>query len=380
MKIAFVDRYGGPGASTRKDPVSIPRELARAGHALTLVDVSGKSAGEPGWARDLRVVTQGRFLNELDGPERPDAAIALTRFDAGLTPLLRALRQHGVPLVVKGDTDGTLGYPLTPNYLRMRPPTSAPLNLLRHLKWRLPLRGVIASRLDHLDMADAVVVESPGARVNVAQFLIHHGRSALLDRLRFLPNPLPMDSQLPDAAPRPCVIVAVGRWNDPAKGAALLRGTLTRALVHLPGYAVHVVGVGAQAVTDTLPIALRKRCTAHAPMPFAGVEELLRSARILLVPSLIESFSFATGEALASGASVAVTPIESLIYLAGGGAHGSIARDFTAPALAAALCAEAAAWEQGARDPVAIARHWRATLDPERIAREWVNIIQCIGA
>src|SRR5690606_4036442 len=114
------------------------------------------------------------------------------------------------------------------------------------------------------------------------------------------------------------------------------------------------------------------RLSLHDALPISA----LAKGRILLATSLIESFSFAAAEALCAGTSLAVTPIESLVYLAGGGAYGSISRGFTADAISAALVHEIQEWENRSRSPVAIASVWRRQLDDQKIASEWEKVLQ----
>jgi glycosyltransferase involved in cell wall biosynthesis len=119
----------------------------------------------------------------------------------------------------------------------------------------------------------------------------------------------------------------------------------------------------------------RARVTCAGELAYAATQEALAAARILLVPSLLESFSFVTAEALCAGASVVVTPLEPLIYLAGGGAYGSIARSFTSDALTAALLREIAVWDSGGRDVDAIAARWRSELGMSTVCDQWERVL-----
>jgi hypothetical protein len=55
--------------------------------------------------------------------------------------------------------------------------------------------------------------------------------------------------------------------------------------------------------------------------------------------------------------------------MAEGDRYGTIAREASPAALAAALRAEAAAWDDGRRDAAAIAAHWRSRLSPAAFCR-----------
>jgi glycosyltransferase involved in cell wall biosynthesis len=225
-------------------------------------------------------------------------------------------------------------------------------------------------------MADLTVVESPGAAVNLALLLKHWGAAADIETVRFIPNPVPSSSvwSAPSSS-RDKVIIAVGRWDDSVKGADLLRRTIAKTLDVRRDYRFVIVGTAAERVCAALRDEHRARVTCVGELAYAATQEALAAARILLVPSLLESFSFVTAEALCAGASVVVTPIESLVYLAGGGAYGSIARSFTSDALTAALLREIAVWDSGGRDVDAIAARWRSELGMAAVCDRWERVL-----
>jgi glycosyltransferase involved in cell wall biosynthesis len=370
MKIAFLDRYS-VAAGLHKDPITIPHALVARGHDVSLVSVDEWQ----GTLFGLRVEPLSRWQAELR-IQRPDAVVAITRFNPTLTPTLRWIKECGIRLIVKGDTDGTIGYPLVPNYLRARPIGCNPMNLIRHLKWRLPLGVMVRRRLEHIALSDLTVVESPGAAINLFQILKYWGYVGNLGVLRFIPNPVSPSAMLkPPVKSRNKMIVSIGRWDDAVKGADLLCQTIERTLSTRRDYRFLIIGKGGEAVRSKLREEFRGFVECVGQLEFEATQEALSEARILLTTSLLESFSFVTAEALCAGASVVVTPVESLVYLAGGGAYGSIARGFSANALDAALLREIQEWEQGARDPETIAARWRSELDQSGIGREWERAV-----
>lgn len=374
MRIIFIDHYN-PTMSVHKDPITIPHELATRRHDVLLVSVDewrGELFG-------LKVEPLSDWLTNTSYARQPDAVVAITRFNPKLTPILRKLKARGIHLVVKGDTDGTIGYPVPPNYLRVRPLRENPINVFRHLKWRLPLSSVVRPRLEHVILSDLTVVESPGAAVNLVHVLQHWGCAAKIDNLRFIPNPVSPDAmRIPLAEEKIKTIVSVGRWDDPAKGSNLLRQTITHTLNARRDYSFRIIGNNGHAIRSSLHKKFQNYVECADQLGFEQTQEQISTARILLVTSVLESFSFVTAEALCAGTSVVVTPIESLVYLAGGGAYGSISRAFTSAALNAALLREIHQWEHGARDAEAISMRWRRELDPARIGQMWEQVLETI--
>lgn len=380
MKLGFIDLYR-QGANPHKDPIATPRELQACGHVLQLISCD-RTVTDRFETAGLPVLPVAAMA---DGGWRRagfDAVVALSRFAPALTPMLREIKAAGIPLIVKGDTDGTLGYPLRPNYLRMVPPLAKPGNILRHLKWRLPVRHWVGQKLAHVALADRVVVESPGAAANLVQVLRHWGLETDAAKVRFIPNQVShhvIDRPVSVAKPRR--ILAVGRWDDAlCKGADLLAATITGLLALRGDYNVTVVGSGLQEVRSRLSDRVAEAIELIDEIDFDALQEIVASTRILLVPSRVESFSFVSAEALCAGASLAATPIESLTYLTGGGAWGTVARDFSAPAITAALLSEIRRWEDERHDPQQTAAHWRSRLSPAVVAELWTRLLEDVSA
>jgi len=367
MKVVFIDHYSG-ASSVHKEPVTIPAALAARGHDVSLSSVNewwGQLAG-------LRVEPLSQWQADLSGSRRPDVVVAITRFDPALTPTLRMLKQLGIRVVIKGDTDGTLGFPVTPNYLRARPIGTNPVNLLRHLKWRLPLGAILRPRLEQIALADLTVVESPGAAVNLTEVLEHWGVAESIPKLRFIANPVSsaVTTRLL-RSDKTRTVVSAARWDDNVKGGDLLLGTIERAVDSGAQYTFLIVGNGGKDIYAKLTRDSRRFVECLGQLEFEATQEVISKSRILLVTSFFESFSFVAAEALSSGTSLVVTPIESLVYLSGGGAYGSIARKFTAPAIAAALVNEIREWDRGHRIPTVIASYWRPKLDVHAVVQQW---------
>lgn len=108
-------------------------------------------------------------------------------------------------------------------------------------------------------------------------------------------------------------LVFVGRASDPRKNVALLLDAFVRLRARLPQVRLSLVGAPpSQSVPDGVEVL--------GEMP--SVAEPLRSAALLVLPSLQEGFGLVVAEALASGVPAIVTPSggpEELIRESGGG-------------------------------------------------------------
>ncbi len=373
MKVAVLDHYNG-GTAPHKDSITTPLVLQSLGHAVELLSCDPTLAA-PVSIQGLHIAPISQWSSHLGDF---DCAVAISRFDHSLSNILRGMKAAGVPLIVKGDTDGTLGFPLRPNYLRIRPMLDDPANTFRHLKWRLPVRHWVGRKLEHVELADRVVVESPGAAANLGQVLHHWGLDPHLSKVRFIPNQVAQEViDAPIQNSKPKAVVSVGRWDDMrCKGADLLAPVVRNLLQSRNDYTVTIVGSGVGEVKRRLGDHDAGRVRFIDEVDFSEVQKLILDARVVLVPSRLESFSFVSAEALCAGASLVVTPIESLNYLAGGGLWGTVARDFSAAAITAALLSEIERWETGQQSSEAIASFWRGRLAPSSTAVQWSKLLR----
>ena len=372
-RIACIDFYDA-NSPVYRDPIQIPMSLRSAGFYVELVTRCDCDVEE------IHGFPVSRVRELLSGGEIADrfqCVIAISRFDPSLSDILKRIKAGGVPLIVKGDTDGTLGYPIVPNYLRSVPLTAGGLNVLRHLKWRLPFKSVVASKLQHFEYADRVVYESPGAGVNLAYVLNYWGLRRYVAKLAWIPNSV-HDDYLEGTLPEKdgLKIVAVGRWDDRlVKGADILARVISGALNGMEDIRFAVIGSGEEIVRQAIPERLLERVEFTGQLDVTALKKLLREAKIMIVPSRLESFSIASAEALCSGCSLVVTPVESLVYLSGGGAFGSVSRDFRPSSLMAALDHEIKQWRGGARRSDQISNYWRSQLSKEKIGQQWVDLV-----
>jgi len=303
-------------------------------------------------------------------------------FDAAIVvawlrrPGLMAAVRTGVPWVVSvADSDGVFGVRAFPLAVlrRMVAFHSRWVNKVRAAKhwcqlalgrYREHDREVLAAG----DSADRITVTTPGARDNLGWFFASHARPDLAAKVAVVPYPV--DDEFLTAgvsAARANRVVAIGRWDDPQKDAGLLAAGLGRAAAARPDTEFVVLGRGGERVFG----GVGRR---HPGVRYIGVRAqdevagLLRASRALVVSSRWESGPIVAFEAVCSGATV-VGPawVPACPWVSDGGRFGTVFARRSPAALAAALTAELAAWDTGARDPAATAAHWRPRFDPRAV-------------
>ena len=378
MNLAYVDYYQ-KGESHHKDPVTIPNALFDLGHNITLISCDPCFDGVSYRIDQLPVLSLESVEKSGWNSFGFSAVIFVSRLDTRFTQTVQNICKSGLRLIIKADTDGTWGYPLVPNYLRARTIKQNPINLLRHIKWKIPSSYLVAQKIRQIQLADAIVVESPNAAVNAVNIFLHWSMDNLVKKVKFIPNPISRAAlALPVSKHRDDLILTIGRWEDRGvKNTQIMLQVIETFLRQNQNYNFEIIGSGLQP--DEASKYLRKfiesgRVKIKSELPYIKLQECLGRAKIVLIPSVMESFCLVAAEALCAGASLAVTPIESLSYFAGGGRWGSIAKGFAKEQILAALTYEVQAWEQGLRNSMDLSTYWRKELNPHKIALQFSNL------
>jgi len=301
--------------------------------------------------------------------KRLEAAFITTGL--GMTHLLSAMRAAGVRVINFTDTDGLIGYSVHPLATLKRMIvyyTSWPMKM-RCLKFWLQkvifqASAFDAETLSSLTLSEIAVLSNPETQRLVRDYLFRQGRRDLLDLTAVIPAPVHeqfCDAEVPSTKRN--VFVAVGRWDDPAKHGELLAAALDQYYRSGGSAEAAVIGPGGEALFDPLTAQFRRvRYLGHQPREV--LLGLLRDAWGIVFSSRWEGGPNAANEMLAMGGTVVGPPIPALVGLVDGTRFGRVARSHRSRALADAIAAEEAAWDEGRRDPRCIARHWRAVLHP----------------
>jgi glycosyltransferase involved in cell wall biosynthesis len=378
MRIAVLDYYHS--AVEFKDPGQITLGLGEAGADVFLIPLNPMGPDEQA---PFRIERADPRRDEFWAHADADVVLFFSRLDPRWTALVERIKAHGKTVIVKADSDGTLGYPLVPNYLRTLSVTRDPIGwMLRNVKWRLPVKRFVAQKIEQIARADAVIFESPGALRNATRVLAYWGYHHLVDRLHCVPNPVAPDILEAPLRPKENVIVAIGRWQDEgAKNTGVLVRVLADFLRRRPDYRSVILGPGADRVTRrarSLAPSIQARMDIRGSVERPDVARVLSAARICLVPSRMESFHIAAAEALCMGCSVVVTPVESLEYLSARGFSGTVAGGFGPEPVLSALGDDVTKWERKEYDPRHLAHHWRSKLSRRTVAQAIVKIAETV--
>lgn len=372
MKIAVVDYYGS--GLLHKDPVQIALGLRDIGVEVIFVARNQVTPSDVFQAPIPLMSSTGTETSSFWRDLQVDSVLLISRLAPDAQKIVAAVKASGLHLILKADCDGTLGYPLVPNYLRTLSWRTDPVRtLLRHVKWRLPISRYVREKIDQIAMADAVVVESPKACTNILSVLKHWGSESLGSKVHFVPNPVAPDVLALNAiTEKKKLVMAVGRWDDfgPKNTHVMIR-SIVEFLKLRKDYQAIIVGKGSELINHMLQshnIDSPRRISVLGVLDHSLLAERLAGAQILFMPSRMESFGIVAAEALCVGCSIAVTPVESLEYLTADGFSGTVASGFDLSSTRKALLAEANRWDGGEHLPNNIAEYWRKRLNRSVIA------------
>lgn len=340
-----------------------PHELHKAPGLLT--------AGFTALGHDARLISP--MDGPLDDPARWRAAqldIALVfTWMTGFPAVLAAIRASGTFVAQIGDTDGRMSARVYPRARleRMVMPQHAFADKARALgfwarTWASGFRAEDADVIANIESTHLTIVETKGARENIVRFLRVYGRSSLEAKIVVVPNPVE-ERLWREPGPKERLIVAIGRWDDPQKNVALLVRVLGEYLRKDPATRAEVMGSGGDEALGRLA-GLPNFCRLGT-VARETIAARLAVARVILFTSRWEGMAISLGEALTLGCTAVSTPLPTFEHI--------LQPDFGAVAasraeVGAALKREMRAWDDGHRDPVAIAQHFRALLAPRVVA------------
>ena len=377
MKIAVL--LAAPWIPGSVDMTEYLEQLRRLGHEPLMIcrDFSNGPAGYRVESGDQQTLESPEFYKPL----KLDGVIAFTWFNS--SEIIRAIKQAGVNVLIRGDTDGLFSIRQFPaHHVRVR--MSAAWGLvskaagIKHLLQRLCYQYRIEdlARLGSLEATDVAVVETHEAAKNVRRFLKMQKRDDLSEKVKVIPH-FVADEFLnaPLRTQRADMVVAIGRWEDPQKNAPMLTRAIEMHLEHWPATEFNIIG-GERGRAEFADLTNRHSQVKYVgPLDAAGVRGYLSNARVLLSASRWEGSPVVGNEALAMGVSVVGTPIPAFVDICNRGEFGTVAKNHSARALAGALATEMHAWEAGRRNPNATAEFWRPMLSSEVVVGELVRLL-----
>jgi len=352
-------------------------EIAAAGHEPVMICPANEHPDFP----YSPVVYRGDDVHrsEFWKALRLDRVICMTWF--GHPEVFRAIRSAGLRIINRADSDGFVSARVFPAeaYMRLVHPFRGPVDFFRRLRhflnwylfhWRQNDAGII----EVLSLSDRVVVETKLFRENFEKFLRYHRREDLLPRFTVVPHSVPdcfLHGPLPEI--RGNKIFCSGRWDDDQKNAPLLEACIRRILRDRPDVEFVIAGYGVDEAFSGLA-GLGPRVRLVGLLGRETLPEVLATSRFLLSSSRWESHPIGALEALCCGCSVVATPIPGFREIVGDGSQfGCLADSHTATSLATAAIGELDRWNQGKRNPLKIASHWRAEVNNKVIVRQLLS-------
>ena len=376
MKIALV--WNGPVALDR---ISFRHENYQAGwtalgHDAVLVtarDLVGSFSGR------THLVARRDELAQVETWRGIGADVAAGVTWHRMSGMLAAIRAAGTQVVAIADSDGQVGFAAHPriSWLRIGAYQRTLAGRLRALRYFCRRFAASTARRDPEERefvastraSDRVALGSAPAIACFTRFLRQQRAGELAAKLREVPFAVPDSFCSRPLAPKADRVVAIGRWSDPQKDAALLAAALAAFFVR--HRATEVVVFGADAASAFGELARREpRLRLAGIQEPHRVAETLAASRVALFSSRWETGPHAATEALALGATLVSVPMPNLEGMIADGRFGTLAGDRRPAALAAALAAELTAWDEGRRAPGEIAAHWRAQLSPLAVSRQ----------
>jgi glycosyltransferase involved in cell wall biosynthesis len=365
-----------------KDPGQIPLGLMELGVDTGVVTVAKQELADYKPAFSFIQGAMKDFYDEKFWLNNDSEVIIAYPIQGALySPMLEKMKMGKKKILLKFDSDGKIAYPLQRHCLRI--PLRERLtvrNVISDLWWRLPFKSLkrrkhakaAAETIKQIELCEGAIIESPGALANLNYFLAAWGRSDLIKKTHFTPNPVTPEFVKGEVGKKQNIVVSHGRWDDyKVKNTPVMAETIVEFLKNRPEYKAVIFGSGIERVKELIagaPQEVKDRIELSGYIEHQKVKGILSNAKMLFVPSRWESFSIAAAEALCTGCSIVGTPAEALQYLSMQGFSGTTSATFEKDAILAALLEDALKWDNGDYEPEKTAAFWRAKLNRKTIA------------
>ena len=297
-----------------------------------------------------------------------------------LPETLRAMRAAGTYVLSRADTDGQFSYRVHPRatFRNLVGIARGPADYLRRLRHYLRCyfsfyRVFDRESLAVIEASDAFVIETWGARENLAAFLNYHHRGHLLDRLHVVAHSVPDDFLVsPIGGKNLPLIYCAGRWDDRIKAAPLLSRAISRILAREPQAEFLMTGFGVEEAFGQLSGYPQVRLLGR--LPRHSLPALLAECQLHLSASIAESQPIGALEALCCGATVVGTPIPGIEDIVDHDRFGAVSASYSTDSLVTATLDELKRWKNRERDQSAIAAHWRERVGNKTVMRKLLEI------
>lgn len=368
-------------APFRADHTFFHRDTGAFATAFRELGVESKSVLLLPWQEgDVQEHTIRATMQELSSVEwwqqwKLDGIVLYSWARPEFTPIIRALHQAGVKVVMCLDTNGQL-YPWACNWGSV-----TKCHFKRNMAYKGRVKGFMIALVkavfahtfnwywfdwrsrEHSDYADLIGI--PHMEGSIANYKRHPFLLSDTAKERIVPMWCPIPSVAHyDGREKERVVLFVGRWDDPAPKRPQFMMNTVEAVVRLQQEVM--IGIAGTLTAEieawyaALDDSVKSRVKLIGLLPNIELQQLYRRAMISVCTSEWEGTHLASLEALCSGASV-VAPKKAMLtslqtYTQEG--CGRLAPQDTPESVATAVVEELATWEAGERDPAYISARW----------------------
>ncbi len=287
-----------------------------------------------------------------------DAVILYSWAYPRYTRIAGAIHKAGIRLVLNADSNGNFGNIYGEQY-----------NILKRIYLFARTKAVDFFRSKHMKYADVLTLATPAAEAISKRFF--YGKW-VVDRA--FPMPCPVNPRMTyDGRQKENLILCSGRWDDEfQKRPELLTATLEALYKQGCDAETHIYGTITEQLTkwhSALPEHISSKIKLKGYLDNWLLVNEYRKAKIVLCPSRFEGVHVTSAEAVCCGCSVVVPlrpgALRVVIWYTTRNS-GRVAADDTAEGFAKAISDELKAWEQGERNPNAIAAAWQPDLHVDK--------------
>jgi len=310
-----------------------------------------------------------------------DAVILYSWAAPRFTPIAEAIQKAGIRLMVCMDTCGVV----SPQANRGAWFDDLPKRvLLEHRFGKGKMRDIAKylvesvatpiakARMHHYHRADIVTVPTPEGAEWVRQEALYLGDTALASKFRYLPHPQSSRFRY-EGLTKERLVISMARWQVddwPQKNPRVLIEAYRKFLGANPKWKGLIVGSGATTLLKRLTIPSVLGLDFHERVDSSDVPAIFNRASIGFWSSRWEGQQGTGAQALCCGCSVVShgAPMMSCFRHYVSRNSGQLAGSNTPEHLSEALTLEALAWENGDRNPFAIAENWGSEFHAGEVA------------
>jgi glycosyltransferase involved in cell wall biosynthesis len=379
MKIFTASPLALTADSWERDIVVLARGFASMGHQARCVRLHSPDGSDfPGV---LQIGIKEMESADWWSNQKCDIVVVNTWGNPKFSPIIRAIKTSGAKVVIRLDSNGLnsphcgyLGYAsLTFGMEREAGRgrlASAIKAAVKTVLYSIP--AVYDRRMaQHLELADAVTIESEGAKQNLVKALAFCGKTNLAECIHVAPHPVvPEIEEVTVTENRRNVLMCVGRWDSYFKDARLMGRLLAETLKRFPGWKAWVFGRHPECVEREY----RRQADSgsvgavfYGPRPHSEILTAWNTAKVCLFTSRHESGPIAGEEALCLGCSLVGPPdVPSMLTLSAP-PFGTLPKTRHFRDMAAAVSEEIRKWDAGERSSAQIAEAARREFSPATI-------------